>query len=128
MDHSTTPILSSAEPQRETDHAQAQSALVNRLQQPVWLTQHSTHRVVVVTWPPRRVQHEVGDVGHLAALPTHPIRPDAATAVHVSVGAPVRRVDIVFVAPADQRHVRSEERRVGKECTATCRSRWSPYH
>ena len=24
--------------------------------------------------------------------------------------------------------VRSEERRVGKECTATCRSRWSPYH
>src|SRR5881296_4671572 len=22
---------------------------------------------------------------------------------------------------------RSEERRVGKECTATCRSRWSPY-
>ena len=23
---------------------------------------------------------------------------------------------------------RSEERRVGKECTATCRSRWSPYH
>ena len=22
----------------------------------------------------------------------------------------------------------SEERRVGKECTATCRSRWSPYH
>ena len=23
---------------------------------------------------------------------------------------------------------RSEERRVGKECTMTCRSRWSPYH
>ena len=22
----------------------------------------------------------------------------------------------------------SEERRVGKECTMTCRSRWSPYH
>src|SRR3546814_10766537 len=27
---------------------------------------------------------------------------------------------------ADQR--RSEERRVGKECVSTCRSRWSPYH
>src|SRR3546814_4514318 len=26
--------------------------------------------------------------------------------------------------PAD----RSEERRVGKECVRTCRSRWSPYH
>ena len=23
---------------------------------------------------------------------------------------------------------RSEERRVGKECVTTCRSRWSPYH
>src|SRR3546814_9902770 len=31
----------------------------------------------------------------------------------------------------DRRHVgrhRSEERRVGKECVSTCRSRWSPYH
>src|SRR3546814_18395087 len=26
------------------------------------------------------------------------------------------------------RHLRSEERRVGKECVSTCRSRWSPYH
>src|SRR3546814_13672135 len=27
-----------------------------------------------------------------------------------------------------QAGVRSEERRVGKECVSTCRSRWSPYH
>ena len=26
------------------------------------------------------------------------------------------------------RFVRSEERRVGKECLRLCRSRWSPYH
>src|SRR3546814_7791631 len=26
------------------------------------------------------------------------------------------------------RQPRSEERRVGKECVSTCRSRWSPYH
>src|SRR3546814_9399093 len=26
------------------------------------------------------------------------------------------------------RRPRSEERRVGKECVSTCRSRWSPYH
>src|SRR3546814_16901771 len=25
-------------------------------------------------------------------------------------------------------HIRSEERRVGKECVSTCRSRWSPYN
>ena len=32
--------------------------------------------------------------------------------------------------PANQRQAtrRSEERRVGKECCALCRSRWSPYH
>src|SRR3546814_15883988 len=26
-----------------------------------------------------------------------------------------------------QKSLRSEERRVGKECVSTCRSRWSPY-
>src|SRR3546814_1985280 len=29
---------------------------------------------------------------------------------------------------ADKSPGRSEERRVGKECVSTCRSRWSPYH
>src|SRR3546814_18816922 len=27
-----------------------------------------------------------------------------------------------------RRYYRSEERREGKECVSTCRSRWSPYH
>src|SRR3546814_12012613 len=31
------------------------------------------------------------------------------------------------IGPDDVFH-RSEERRVGKECVSTCRSRWSPYH
>src|SRR3546814_11198972 len=34
-------------------------------------------------------------------------------------------------SPRDQggaEESRSEERRVGKECVSTCRSRWSPYH
>src|SRR3546814_19559475 len=29
---------------------------------------------------------------------------------------------------AQMQRGRSEERRVGKECVSTCRSRWSPYH
>src|SRR3546814_11248289 len=39
------------------------------------------------------------------------------------------RVEFALRAEA-QRHrvLRSEERRVGKECVSTCRSRWSPYH
>src|SRR3546814_18190863 len=34
-----------------------------------------------------------------------------------------------YSALVDERaRERSEERRVGKECVSTCRSRWSPYH
>src|SRR3546814_18604677 len=36
-----------------------------------------------------------------------------------------------FIAPlvcGTLGELRSEERRVGKECVSTCRSRWSPYH
>src|SRR3546814_20948163 len=35
---------------------------------------------------------------------------------------------IEVITPTDGRLQRSEERRVGKECVSTCRSRWSPYH
>src|SRR3546814_20780100 len=38
----------------------------------------------------------------------------------------VPRIDRLSVH--DQADSRSEERRVGKECVSTCRSRWSPYH
>src|SRR3546814_12943315 len=38
---------------------------------------------------------------------------------------PTRR-DVGHTVPAPP--PRSEERRVGKECVSTCRSRWSPYH
>src|SRR3546814_3616342 len=39
----------------------------------------------------------------------------------------------ILACPIRRRHIpaavtRSEERRVGKECVSTCRSRWSPYH
>ena len=34
----------------------------------------------------------------------------------------------VFVDATSLMYLRSEERRVGKECTIQCRSRWSPYH
>src|SRR3546814_14476797 len=37
----------------------------------------------------------------------------------------LRRLAEVIAANKKQR---SEERRVGKECVSTCRSRWSPYH
>src|SRR3546814_20525559 len=36
--------------------------------------------------------------------------------------------DSGFTVKAYPDDARSEERRVGKECVSTCRSRWSPYH
>src|SRR3546814_9213154 len=42
-----------------------------------------------------------------------------------------RTIEDATYAPADADFfddVRSEERRVGKECVSTRRSRWSPYH
>src|SRR3546814_3629599 len=42
----------------------------------------------------------------------------------------VRAVTLSRLAPLPGELLwdRSEERRVGKECVRTCRSRWSPYH
>src|SRR3546814_21125776 len=37
-------------------------------------------------------------------------------------------VRVNCIAPGLIKTDRSEERRVGKECVSTCRSRWSPYH
>src|SRR3546814_8478475 len=55
--------------------------------------------------------------------PSHVRHPDRGN------GAGPRRTDRLFQScrrlSVDQR---SEERRVGKECVSTCRSRWSPYH
>src|SRR3546814_8747828 len=36
--------------------------------------------------------------------------------------------DMPNIVPTSAADPRSEERRVGKECVRTCRSRWSPYH
>src|SRR3546814_16599584 len=50
-------------------------------------------------------------------------------------GCPTRPEQIIVTSGAQngltlvlRALTRSEERRVGKECVSTCRSRWSPYH
>src|SRR3546814_8225181 len=45
-------------------------------------------------------------------------------------GAPARRGGglAAEIGAGGSRPDRSEERRVGKECVSTCRSRWSTYH
>src|SRR3546814_12739270 len=44
----------------------------------------------------------------------------------VSLDSPSAR-QAISAPPPMERTTRSEERRVGKECVSTCRSRWSPY-
>src|SRR3546814_3821964 len=39
-----------------------------------------------------------------------------------------RVLDQLRIVAGAEHEDRSEERRVGKECVSTCRSRWSPYH
>src|SRR3546814_9307919 len=61
----------------------------------------------------------------------HPVTPDAPRPVVVIV--PGLAVPGEFYEYFGHRLAacgfdRSEERRVGKECVSTCRSRWSPYH
>src|SRR3546814_19687109 len=43
--------------------------------------------------------------------------------IDAEIAAPARAA-----SPRRRPAPRSEERRVGKECVRTCRSRWSPYH
>src|SRR3546814_7962872 len=45
----------------------------------------------------------------------------------IAIASTVFAITIAAVAYASGNY-RSEERRVGKECVSTCRSRWSPYH
>src|SRR3546814_15043780 len=78
-----------------------------------------------------RTIHSVVTVGQPVEVPGAPphvaglfaLRSRVFTLIdpHVVVGLPP-------VPVAQGQRVRSEERRVGKECVSTCRSRWSPYH
>src|SRR3546814_1355375 len=59
-------------------------------------------------------------------LETYPYAASKAGLIHLTRRMAARLIGehivVSGIAP------RSEERRVGKECVSTCRSRWSPYH
>src|SRR3546814_17696883 len=54
---------------------------------------------------------------------------EARTAAHTEA---VQGAKVICALPLEGKILlgghRSEERRVGKECGSTCRSRWAPYH
>ena len=53
---------------------------------------------------------------------------------YVRINNSMQKMDNVYASNAELTELsqvfekRSEERRVGKECSEPCRSRWSPYH
>src|SRR3546814_20563745 len=89
---------------------------------------------------------------HMPASPIRKLTPfadqakaDGKKVYHLNIGQPdiptpegmldaIRGIDFKVWAYTNSagtrryRNKRSEERRVGKECVSTCRSRWSPYH
>src|SRR3546814_6995058 len=46
----------------------------------------------------------------------------------ISANSPLNTMNVTPSVDSAMPATRSEERRVGKECVSTCRSRWSPYH
>src|SRR3546814_15985446 len=52
----------------------------------------------------------------------------AASRIVVSRSKTDHPAQVYLADAAGKRIARSEERRVGKECVSTCRSRWSPSH
>src|SRR3546814_9022831 len=63
------------------------------------------------------IRTERGAIGGL--LLSLPFAAPVLTFISALIALATMRTDIME---------RSEERRVGKECVSTCRSRWSPYH
>src|SRR3546814_15734693 len=63
--------------------------------------------------------HELAGDGEVGKGRLDPVAPDAFVGDALTQDARVIRA---------QRDRRPEERRVGKECVSTCRSRWAPAH
>ena len=74
---------------------------------------------------------QVDDVLMGCALPEGATGWNVARQIALRAGCPVTVPGMTvnrFCSSGLQTIARSEERRVGKECSVTCRSRWSPYH
>ena len=72
---------------------------------------------------PSRSRHLWGHFSRLAANPPLIVRGEGAYVYDERGKRYLDGLSGLFTV-----QVRSEERRVGKECIPPCRSRWSPYH
>src|SRR3546814_20442743 len=86
---------------------------VSQIRMPIW----SSGRVVLT-----------GDAAHATSFLSGQGSSCALVSAYVLAGELATHANYQEAFAAYERLARSEERRVGKECVSTCRSRWSPYH
>src|SRR3546814_6673611 len=98
--------------------------------------------MLISDWSSDVCSSELQDLRRVDAEPVHPApEPETQDVVHSLANLGIAPVEIrlllqksvivilaCLIVPFPCRTARSEERRVGKECVSTCRSRWSPYH
>src|SRR3546814_15810356 len=99
----------------------------------VFFKQKTAYEMRISDWSADVCSSDLVESGRSGEGPhgTEPVRAVAATPLPAVLRDPVlRRIQRQRLPPGDHRAVvlKSEERRVGKECVSTCRSRWSPYH
>src|SRR3546814_18228015 len=78
--------------------------------------------------PPRLLMCEFAAVGYRRTSFKELPQSDSYLAMFEAVGERPAPNEISACFERNPGKIRSEERRVGKECVSTCRSRWSPYH
>src|SRR3546814_12224674 len=84
--------------------------------------QKTAYEMRISDWSSDVCSSDLGDVNESALAATRARLPWLA--VNLATAFISASVIGLFEASIE----RSEERRVGKECVSTCRSRWSPYH
>src|SRR3546814_16946372 len=98
---------------------------------PAWIVYGDSFGIVsrlAADGEPMRVEWLSGSAENVPPVATLliPIAPVIADEPFVEKKKRGPATEAILTALRD--HRRAEERRVGKACVSTCRSRWSPYH
>src|SRR3546814_8076175 len=93
-----------------------------------FVKQKTAYEMRISDWSSDVCSSDLEARGELVTFGIEPTRPETGYG-YIEAGDPLPGIPAVrrirrFVEKPD----RSEERRVGKECVSTCRSRWSPFH
>src|SRR3546814_4177624 len=98
--------------------------------------QKTAYEMRISDWSSDVCSSDLGNDAHVLLI-TIARRNVTCYGVHVKQTLTARMVELRTQLEAERENVaqlyetidrRSEERRVGKECVSTCRSRWSAYH